>query len=179
MSSARLGHFLTSLKDFTKLSVSNAQEENYSTECSLSGNTGLILSQSFFRVSWRDYLPLGKTLLLAFALLHSVLQDQICLLLQVFLDFLLLHSSPLYWKGHPFWVLVLKGLVSLHRTVQLQLPQPYWLGHRLGLVWYWMVCLGNEQRSFCCFWDFIQVRHFGLLLTMMATPFLLRDSCPQ
>ena len=30
-----------------------------------------------------------------FALLHSVLQDQICMLLQVFLDFLLLHSSPL------------------------------------------------------------------------------------
>ena len=40
---------------------------------------------------------LGKTLL-AFALLHSVLQGQICLLLQVFLDFLLLHSSPLYEK---------------------------------------------------------------------------------
>ena len=37
---------------------------------------------------------LGRTLL-AFALLHSVLQRQICLLLQVFLDFLLLHSSPL------------------------------------------------------------------------------------
>ena len=37
---------------------------------------------------------LGKTLLV-FALLHSVLQGQICLLLQVFLDFLLLHSSPL------------------------------------------------------------------------------------
>ena len=37
---------------------------------------------------------LCKTLL-AFALLHSVLQSQICLLLQVFLDFLLLHSSPL------------------------------------------------------------------------------------
>ena len=34
---------------------------------------------------------LGKTLLV-FALLHSVLQGQICLLLQVFLDFLLLHS---------------------------------------------------------------------------------------
>ena len=34
---------------------------------------------------------LGRTLL-AFALLHSVLQGQICLLLQVFLDFLLLHS---------------------------------------------------------------------------------------
>ena len=37
---------------------------------------------------------LGKTIL-AFALLHSVLQGQICLLPQVFLDFLLLHSSPL------------------------------------------------------------------------------------
>ena len=37
---------------------------------------------------------LGKTLLV-FALLHSVFQGQICLLLQVFLDFLLLHSSPL------------------------------------------------------------------------------------
>ena len=37
---------------------------------------------------------LGRTLL-AFALLHSVLQGQICLLLQVFLDFMLLHSSPL------------------------------------------------------------------------------------
>ena len=35
---------------------------------------------------------LGKTLLV-FALLHSVFQGQICLLLQVFLDFLLLHSS--------------------------------------------------------------------------------------
>ena len=40
---------------------------------------------------------LVKTLL-AFALLHSVLQGQMCLLLQVFLDFLLLHSSPLSWK---------------------------------------------------------------------------------
>ena len=37
---------------------------------------------------------LGKTLLV-FALLHSVLQGRICLLCQVSLDFLLLHSSPL------------------------------------------------------------------------------------
>ena len=63
---------------------------------------------------------LSKTLLV-FALLHSVFQSQICLLLQVFLNFLLLHSSPLKWKGHLFRVLVLKGLVSLHKTVQLQL----------------------------------------------------------
>ena len=32
-----------------------------------------------------------------------------------------------------FGVLVLKGLVDLHRTLQLQLLQHYWLGHRLGL----------------------------------------------
>ena len=40
--------------------------------------------------------------------------------------------------------------------------QHYWLGHRLGLLWYWMVFLGNEQRSFCHFWYCIQVLHFGL-----------------
>ena len=98
----------------------------------------------------------GRTLL-AFALLHSVLQGQICLLLKVFLDFLLLHSSPLSWKGHLFWVLVLEGLVSwTDRTVQLHLLQHYWSGHRLGLQWYWMACLGNKQKSFCCFWDCIK-----------------------
>ena len=75
-------------------------------------------------------------------------------------DSLLVHSSPLKWKGHLFWVLVLEGLVGLHRTVQLQLFKHYRSGHRLGLLWYWMVCLGNEQRSFCCFWDCIQVLHF-------------------
>ena len=96
---------------------------------------------------------LGKTLL-AFALLHSVLQGQICLLLQVFLEFLLLHSSPLWWKGHLFWVLVLKERFNFIFSVT------GW--GRLGLVWYWMVCLGNEQRSFCHFWDCIQVLHFGL-----------------
>ena len=58
---------------------------------------------------------------------------------------------------HPFCI-----PLGLHRTVQLQLLQRYWLGHRLGLLWYWMVCLGNEQRSFCCFWDCIQILHCGL-----------------
>ena len=36
---------------------------------------------------------LGKTLL-AFTLLFFVLQGQTCLLLQLYLDFLVLHSSP-------------------------------------------------------------------------------------
>ena len=68
---------------------------------------------------WPVHSP-GKTLL-AFALLHFVLQGQTCLLLQVSLNFLLLHSSPLWWNGHLFLVLAPEGLVGLHRTIQLQL----------------------------------------------------------
>ena len=41
-----------------------------------------------------DQCVLVGRILLAFALLHSVLQGQICVLLQVFLDFLPLHSFP-------------------------------------------------------------------------------------
>ena len=59
---------------------------------------------------------LGKTLL-AFALLRFILQGQTCLLLRVSLCFLLLHPSALWWKGQLFLVLVLEGLVGLHRTV--------------------------------------------------------------
>ena len=55
-----------------------------------------------------------------------------------------------------------KTLVGLHRSIQLQLLQHYWSGHRLGLPWYWMVCLGNKQRSFFHFWYWIQVLHFRL-----------------
>jgi len=44
---------------------------------------------------------LGKTPL-TFALFQFVLQGQTWLLLQVSLDFLLLYSSPLWWKGHLF-----------------------------------------------------------------------------
>ena len=52
--------------------------------------------------------------------------------------------QSLPWKGH--WVLVLESLVGLHRTVQLQLLQHYSLGHRFGLLWYWMVCCGNDRN---------------------------------
>ena len=104
---------------------------------------------------------LGETLV-AFALLCFVLQGQICLLLQVFLDFLLSHSSPLWWKGLLFLVLVLEGLIGPHRTIQPQLLQDYWLGHRLGLLWYWILCLGNKQRSLCRFWVCTHVLHFRL-----------------
>ena len=41
-------------------------------------------------------------------------------------------------------MLVLKGLVGLHRTVQLQLLQCYWFGHRLGLLWYLFLLAYHE-----------------------------------
>ena len=54
-------------------------------------------------------------------------------------------QSPIM-KRTSFWGVRSKGLVSLYRTIQLQFLQCYWLGPRLGLLWYWMVCLGNKQR---------------------------------
>jgi len=47
-----------------------------------------------------------------------------------------------------FLMLVLEGVVSLHRTSPLQLLWHQWFGHRFILLWCWMVCLGNEPRSF-------------------------------
>ena len=54
---------------------------------------------------------------------------------------LLLHSNPLWWKGTFFLVLILESVVGLHTTSQLQLLQHQCLGHRFGLLWFWMVCL--------------------------------------
>ena len=61
---------------------------------------------------------LGK-ILLAFALLHLVLQGQAYLLLQVFLTSYFAFQSSMM-KRISFGVLVLEGLVSHHRMVQLQ-----------------------------------------------------------
>ena len=103
--------------------------------------------------------PFGR-ILLAFPLLHFVLWGQICLLLQVSLDFLLLYSNLLWWMEHLFLMLVLEGLVGLHRTSQFQLLWHQWLGHRVGLLWCWMVHLRMKPKSFCHFWGCLQVLHF-------------------
>ena len=47
-------------------------------------------------------------------------------------------------------MLVLKGLVGLHRTVQLQLLQHYWLGHRLDITYRdieWFALETNRDHS--------------------------------
>ena len=97
---------------------------------------------------WR-VCSLGKTLL-AFALLHFVPQGQTCQFPQVFLDFLLLHSSPLQWKGYLSWLLVLLNGLPWKQTEII------------------LSFLRLHPRT--AFWT--------LLLTMMTTSFLLRDSCP-
>ena len=66
---------------------------------------------------------LGKTLL-AFVLLQSLLQDQICLLLQVFLDFLLLYFSSVQFSRS----VVSNPLLPMNRStpglpVHHQLPE--------------------------------------------------------
>ena len=99
---------------------------------------------------------LEKTLL-AFALLHFILQGQTCLLFQVSLDLLLLHSNPLWWKGHLLGGLGLEGVGGLHRIAHLQLLWHQWLRHWLGLLGCWMVCLRNRLRSFHFFFFFFEV----------------------
>ena len=86
-------------------------------------------------------LSLGKTLL-AFALLHSVLQGQICLLLQVFFDFLLLHFSPLQWK------VCIKSLLTSDVSVRVWSEQSEWPG--IIIMWirpYAVAGAGGEDHG--------------------------------
>ena len=128
-------------------------------------------------VCYDQYVLLTK--LLAFVLLYFVLQRPTLPFTPDILTSYLCIPIPLWWKGHLFLVLALEGLIGLHRTDQIQFLRPQWWRHRLGLLWCSIVCLGNEPRSFCHFWDCTQVLHFRLFLTIRATPFLLWDSCPQ
>ena len=98
---------------------------------------------------------LGKTLL-TFSLLHFVCQRQ-NLTVTPGISWLptFAFQSPIMKRTPLFLVLVLECLVGLQRIFQLQL-----LWHRLGLLWYWMVSLGNEQKSFYCFLDCNQDLHF-------------------
>ena len=81
---------------------------------------------------------------LAFALLHFVLQSQTCLFLLISLDSLLFHSNPMM-KRTSF--LGVRSRRSCKSSASLALLVGTWL----GVLWYWIVCLGNEQRSFCRF----------------------------
>ena len=82
------------------------------------------------------------------------------------------------WKGHLFWVFSLEDLVGLHRSVQLQFLQHYCLGH----TWITVIlnCLLGIKEIILSFLRLhLSTGFWTLLFAMMATPFLLRDSCPQ
>ena len=72
-------------------------------------------------------------------------------------------------------VLILKGLVGLHRTVQLSFFSITRQGIDLDYCDIEWFALGmNRDHSVV----FEIAYKYCILLTMMATPFLLRNSCP-
>ena len=113
--------------------------------------------------------------LLAFDLLVLYSKAKCACYLRYFLTSYFCIPVPYNEKDIFFGVLILEGLVGFHRTVQLQFLKNYWSGHRLGLLWYWMVCLGNKQIVLSFLRLNPRTAFWTLLLTMMATPFLLRD----
>ena len=113
---------------------------------------------------------------------------------------------PMLKRASFFLVLVLEWVVGLHRTVQFQLLLHQWLGIDLDYCDVeWFALKMNRDHSvfqlrencfteFCCFCQtslwiihrYIYVLTLyssaifqNLLVTVRATPFLLRDSCPQ
>ena len=124
-----------------------------------------------------DQCILLAKLLLAFALLHFVLQGQICLLLQVSLDFLLLYSSLPIRERTSFLGVSSRKSYRFSQNCLTSASSALLVGIRLGLLWYWAVCLGNSILLFFRLHSSTAFR--TLSLTMRATPFPLRDSCPQ
>ena len=76
-------------------------------------------------------------------------------------------------------MLILESLVGLHRTVQHQLLCQYCLGHRLGYCYIEGFALEMNRDHSIVFETAPGTAFWTLLLTMMATPFLLRYSFPE
>ena len=124
---------------------------------------------------------LGKTLL-AFDLLRFVLQGQICLLLQVFFFFLLptfAFQSPKMKRTSFLGVSSRRSCrsslnCSISASSALLVRAETWIIVIMsGLPW-------KRTEIILSFWRLHPSTAFQtLLLTMIATPFLLRDSCPQ
>ena len=76
-------------------------------------------------------------------------------------------------------MLVLEVLVGLHRTVQLQLLSVTGWGIDLDYCDIEWFALETNRDHSVVFEIASKYCIRTLLLTMMATPFLLKDSCPQ
>ena len=118
--------------------------------------------------------------LLAFSLLHFVLQCQTCLLFQLSLNFLLLHSSLLWWKGHLFFF----G-VSSRRSCRSSENRSTWdsSASKVGAQTWITVLNALPWKQIKIILSLLKLYpdtvFQTLWLTMGATPFLLRVSCPQ
>ena len=119
-----------------------------------------------------------------------------CPLLQVSLDFLLLHSNPLWWKEHLFLVLVLEGLVGHYSRYLLTscfcIPIPYdeknifflvlvlegLVGHhktiQLQLLWPW--CLGPRLDLCDIEWFALEINRDHSVIFEFAPRYCILDS---
>ena len=85
------------------------------------------------------------------------------------------------WLLHLTFVcmLVLEGLVGLHRTIQLQLLQHYWLG---AYTWITVILNGLPWTQTEIILSFLRLHPSTafqtLLLTMMATPISSKGFLP-
>ena len=116
---------------------------------------------------------LGKTLVSFCSASFCTPRPNLPLLL--YLYFLLLHSSPLWWKAHLFLVLVLESLV-----VFIELFSFFSIsGCGIDLDYCGIKCFALEMnRDHSIVFEIPPMYCIlTLLLTMRATPFLLRDSC--
>ena len=113
---------------------------------------------------------------ISLCLLHSELQGQICLLNQVFLHFLLLNSSPLECKKHLFECLFQKVLQVFIEPFNFSFFSI--TGWGVDLDYCEFNGLPRKQTEIIL--SFLRLHPSTafqtLLLTIMATPFLLSDS---
>ena len=83
-------------------------------------------------------------------------------------------------KRTSFWgVLLLEGLVGLHRTINFSFFSVTGWGIDLDYSDIELFALETNRDHSVIFESASKYAFRTLLLTMMATPFLLRDSCPQ
>ena len=97
----------------------------------------------------------------SFTLLYFVPQGQTCMLFHLSLDFLLLHSTPLWWKGHLFFDVSSRRSCGSAKNHSASAFLALVVGHKLGycgVEWFSL----QRNQDHCHFWDCTQVLHFGL-----------------
>ena len=114
----------------------------------------------------------------AFSWLHSILQAKFACYSRCFLTSYFCIPVPYNEKDIFFWMLVLEGLVGLHRTVNVSFFSI--TGQGIDLDYHDIEWLPWKRTEIIL--SFLRlhpsIAFQTLLLTMMATPFLPRDFLP-